>query len=173
MFDPFTSIRPEWVFSAQQPVLGNDVLLADARMAQFRADLPGAPARDTFEVVMRIKAGRAGQRQIALYAIRQPGLYYCDLDNTGTVGYWGIERTPDGIMYSSLDEVPAVAPLENGDVRITMLHEPPTVSCVTDWPTDRALLSAAIPIGIAPNTVSVSVIGLDIELMSFIHIHSD
>ncbi len=174
LFDPFTSERPEWAFSDQPPhTFVGDALTVDSRGGQFRADLTGAPADDTYSVVMSLGAGGNGQRQIALYAIEDDvHLYYCDLDQMDLMFFWTVTAAVDG-NFDPIAPVSTGSPIENGRLAMTMKHTPTQVTCATSWPVGMSEVSGALPAGIAPVGVSISLIGVDVELESFTHVHSD
>jgi hypothetical protein len=175
LFDPFLEARPEWTYRGISFELRDDSLFADSRDGQFRADLTGggAPAKDSYSVAMRIGAGGIGQRQIAIYALElDTRLYFCDLDQNQNGGFWALVFTLDGTSFGGIDQTDAALPLENGSLLMRMKHEPGFVECETDWPATKPVVMGA-PAGVSPVVAAISVIGLEIELKSFVHIRSN
>lgn len=143
VFDPFTSRRPEWVFPSAPPTYAGDAIAVDTRKGQFRADLEGVPANDTYTFVLRIGAGRAaGFRQVTIYALETNQiLYYCDLgmDNSG-MGTFQESYTYDAVDYMQMASTTAALPFENSDLVMIMTHAPPTLVCTTSWPVGEPTL---------------------------------
>jgi hypothetical protein len=174
LFDPFTGPRSEWTYMGVAHSFVGDALVADARMGQFRADLVGAPADDTYTVALRLKSGGAGQRQLAIYALQNDThLYFCDLDQLGGMSTWQLSFTLNGQDFTRLVGTAAVGPIENGELLMTMTHTASTFTCETTWPATEPSLDAAIPAGVTPAGVSFSIIGVDFEATSFVHIDSN
>lgn len=183
-FDPFTSQRSEWTFPGTQPTFTGDSMIADARMRQFRADRAGVPTTDSYTFAVRIGAANPDalrQKQVALYALESDDqVYYCDLDDNANGAFWAQSFTYDAIDFDASDRSDATGPVENGDATMTLDHDLPnnTWSCTTAWPVERAKLTSSIPpvnggVAIEPNRVSLSAIAVEVEVTSFLHIHSN
>jgi hypothetical protein len=115
-----------------------------------------------------------GPVQVAIYALQTDDrLYYCDLGRSSSQNSWQESFTYDGNNYDQLVRVNVLQPIENGEVVMTMTHAPPQLICTTDWPVDSPTLVGTFPGDILPGLVSISVIGLELELRSFAQIHSD
>jgi hypothetical protein len=176
VFDPFTTRRADWSFPGAQPVFTGDSMIGDSRTSQFRADRAGVPRDDTYTFALELgDAAPTGQRQIALYALEDvTHLYYCDLDAPAVdATYWAQSFTTDAITYQRSDLSEATGPLERGALMMTLEHEVSGWACITTWPAVKARLSSPIPSGISPVGVSLSALRVEVEVTSFLHIHSN
>lgn len=178
VFDPFTSLDPAWNFRTNPPTVTGDSIIGDGRPLQFRADRADVPGDDTYTFVIELREGEVGaQRQIALYALEtDTQVYFCDLDQSasGTDFFWQQTFTTDG-SYHSQQSSSLTGPLENGGLFVTLEHQPTRWACITDWPVGQPRLEDGIPGGgeIEPTTISLGVINLEIEILSFFHVHSN
>jgi hypothetical protein len=175
IFDPFTSLRPEWIANGAAVSFSNDQLNVDTRSTGLELRIDQAPANDLYAIAGHIGAGSNSQRQIALHVGGpSPEVYYCALngDQTATA-YFGESYTYDAVVYMTQVSVFAQGPIENRDFTLVNLHTPPTMSCETNWPAGMQAITGAIPPGITPTDFILSIQGVVVDLDYFVQIHSD
>lgn len=178
LFDPFTSLRPEWDFVGALTIVG-DELVYDAFDGGFgQLSVPVGPTNDTYVVGVQMLAGRTGgvQRQLALLAGKLGGQasFYCDLNGSdSTTAYWSETYTLDGSSYMGQASSSAVGPVEARTFMQTVDYEGSRWVCETTYPVGSPRLDSTIPAGIPIEQFAIGMQGVNIHISYVLHIHSD
>ena len=174
-FDPFTSMRSEWNWIFGPPTYDGDSITVDTRSGYFEAELPFAPATDSFEIGGTVGAANTvgNQRQVLVEALDNgTAYYYCELNGYGTPGVkLGFTYTLDMTTYNVLANADENGLIENAPVLLRLAQEPPNVDCHTTWPPTPDI-GATLP-AITPTHVGFAVQGVVLTLDYFVQIHSN
>jgi hypothetical protein len=96
--------------------------------------------------------------------------YYCELYDNGTTMGLNFQYSFDGQVYNGVDSVVVPGRLQNGDVRMTLSHDPPNMRCLATWPGVDYEASGAIPGGIPANEFHIAANNVDVTLDYFARI---
>ncbi|HEY5949449.1 MAG TPA: hypothetical protein VIV40_28335, partial [Kofleriaceae bacterium] len=150
LFDPFTSMRPEWMLDPTVIYQADSVRLPGINDSVGMM-LAGAPGRTVFEYGGRVTAGgTTTSRQVAIHIGQQTGSanYYCELYDTADQIAFQLTYTYDEITYTGLDSVLVGGPLTSGTYTMTFVHTPPDLSCTVTWNGTRYQVSGVDPGGV-------------------------
>ena len=171
-FDPFVTQRSEWSFGPM-PTIANDAMSIDATSTIFAATLGVVAAFDTFAIGGHVGTGPIGPHQLTIsIAGVPPEQYYCEIQGGPTSAHFGATHTLDASSYTHDATTPALAPIENTDLAMTMFHTPTTIGCGTTYPVDMPRVDAARP-AIAPVKVTLVAIAIEMRFDYFIQIHTE
>lgn len=171
LFDAFTGTRPEWIYNGAETI-ANDVMHIPGIGDSIGERLVDAPARNTWELGGTVLAGGAGSRQLSLQ-IGPSGLpahYYCELYDDGATLHLQFEYTFDGTTFMGVDTVPVPGRLDAGAVRMTLVHTPPTMTCLATWKGVDYLATGMIPAGIDPQELKIAVNNIDVDVGYFVRL---
>jgi len=173
VFDPFTSLRAEWMITGNpMPTIVGDSLVADARVGRLNLERASVPANDYFELGGRLGQGLA-QRQLVINAVDAPNkFYYCAMTQGMTVTYLEVAYTPDGTMYSVVDMTPIQGPLGDRDFVLALRHTTSDYACATNWPGTQPEVSGPRPAGFQGHALTVVGDSVELRYDYFIQIHS-
>ena len=172
LFDPFTSLRPEWVLSGAMPTIVGDSAVIDALAGDAVMELEGAPAMDYFELGGAVGTAQVPSVKVEMYVKgTTQGYYYCELyDHGGATINFDLAYTLDGAAYGTGPIASLEAPLANGPFVLSLDHRPPKVVCGTRWPPgddDQEPIPA-----VTEDRVGLHVVSDEVRLDYFIQIHT-
>lgn len=171
LFDPFVAARSEWRY-ASTVVVANDTMHLPGVGDSIGAGLVLAPASDVFTTGGVIAAGGSGNRQMSFQIgdSSGPGAYYCELYDDANGLSLNFTYSLDGIAFNNVATQPVPGMLENGTVRMTLVHAPPNMSCIVTWKGIDYVAPGVIPAGVPPDTFYIAVNDVDITLDYFVRI---
>lgn len=173
LFDPFTTLRPEWTATARASVAG-DQLLLDAASGSASISLVMTPTHDLLEI-----AGSTGPKGeptslIGLFVGAQsgPATYYCELyDDTSTTLQF--TYTFDGSTFTHDGTAPATQRLASGNGRLTYDVSPTTAHCTSSWHDEPLAVTGAVPSGIPAQIIVIYAEGIELHASYLVDIRTD
>ena len=163
LFDPFTTLRPEWSATAGASVTGDQLVLSAASGSASISRVM-TPAHDLLEI-----AGTTGPKGepmalIGLFvgAETGPATYYCELfDDTSTTLQF--TYTFDGSTYMHDGQAPATQRLASGDGALTYDVSPTTAHCTSSWHGEPLAVTGAVPGGIPAQIIDIYAEGIELR----------
>ena len=173
LFDPFLTRRHEWVFDTQEQFIPDKLRLAVVGTAASARQVL-APGREVFEVRGHVNAVGTGDHALSIQIgeIVGPRHYFCDLVFLAGEQLLSFVYTLDGVTYTPIEFLPVGAVLDGNDVRLTLAHLAPTVTCTATLGSTLITVGATIPVGIPDAAVFVTAANLDVDLDGFSRIES-
>jgi len=171
LFDPFTAVRPEWVYS-QGITISGDQLHVPGISDSLGAHLVTPPANDVFTVSGTVTGGAGGkQLSMQIGSATMPAHYYCELYDDGTLLQLKFTYSYDGISHSEVGTGPTVpGALDSGAVQLTLVHAPPNMSCTATWKGVTYKTSGPIPSGIPAEDFFIAANNTDLTADYFVRI---
>lgn len=168
LFDPFTSLRPEWSFSAGAAIEGDAL-----RFASLGSGSGGTLAttfgKDVYELGGRVFDGGpiAQGRQVSMQLEAGATTFYCELHEDG--GGFALKYTVfDGTIYDNIAIEPLPGEMTSGTFVLRMIHEPPLVVCQGAWGGTPVTVQGP-PSGV-PVKHYISVFNIDVALDYYQHL---
>ncbi len=168
LFDPFVSLRPEWMFSPGATITGDALRYASINQGSG-ATLAITPGRDVYELAGRLLAGGpiAGGHQVSLQLDAGATTFYCELHEDG--GGFALKYTVyDGTLYDNIAMEPLPGPFTMGPFILRMIHDPPDVVCQGEF--GGVPVAVQGPASGVPVEHYVTVFNIDVELDYYQHL---
>ena len=175
LFDAFASLRPEWMLSGGTiAMVRNDQLTGSAPVgAASRAILPLSTGMHTLQFAAHVSMAIGPPQQVKLFADTPTAAYLCEIYEDVGVQKFGLSYTLDGSNIDSIASAPTTIALDPSSFTLTMVIEPPNVTCLTTMPATASRLESPIPGSIVGTNVLVLIGGVTFALDYFIDIASD
>ena len=173
LFDPFLARQPEWIFDSREQYIPDQLRLAGIGTA-ISARQVKPPGREVFEIRGHVNAVGPGDHAVSLQIgdLGGPRHYFCDLVLLAGELLLSFVYTLDGVTYTPIEFLPVGGVLDGNDVRLTLAHLAPSVTCTATVGLATVTVSGAIPPSIEAKAVFVSAVDLDVDLEGFSRIES-
>ena len=172
LFDPFTGPRPAWILDSRHELPG-EVLRSPALGIALIARLLGSPGSGVFATAGRVTAaGATGDHQLTIrFGPTGPGGYYCELYDGGTGLEFLFTYTYDDLNFFQVDGVDLPGPITASDFTLTLIHTPPTMTCIARWQGGKYMIGGTIPAGLpAEDATYVNAFNITSELDYFVRL---
>ncbi len=172
-FNPMQARRPEWSFAGAAPTFDGEAMTIDARVDNLFMFFTQIPGRGITQYGGRVLATSAGFRQLAMSAYEGPATYYCEIAGDDTSARLSMTYSYDAVTYTVAQSTPLQPGVANVDFVLALDHGLSQIGCATSWPAVTPRIDTALPSGITPTQMSLSIQRSEIRIDYVVQLRND